>query len=93
MCDCVPRDVCYMWDRVRGRVQNPHVHGDVKNRNPSRKHICAGDIIVDILFSYVHGLSKNRNPSRKHILNPIFRCYMGNLKIEIHHVSTFLKYI
>ena len=49
MCDCVPRDVCYMWDRVhrdvclcacvRGRVQNPHVHGDVKNRNPSRKHI------------------------------------------------------
>ena len=45
--------MCYMWDRVhrdvclcagscacvRGRVQNPHVHGDVKNRNPSRKHI------------------------------------------------------
>ena len=25
-------------------------HGYVKNRNPSRKHICAGDIIEDILF-------------------------------------------
>ena len=40
--DRVHRDVCLCAGScacVRGRVQNPHVHGLSKNRNPSRKHV------------------------------------------------------
>ena len=39
MCACV----C-----VRGRVQNPHVHGLSKNRNPSRKHISKIYLMCDV---------------------------------------------
>ena len=47
------------------------LYGQLKNRNPSRKHISHRDIIgpqIDEVFQVLHGDAKNRNPSRKHIL-------------------------
>ena len=46
------------------------LNGDVKNRNPPRKHISGGDIIgpsIGCLIEVLNGDVKNRNPPRKHI--------------------------
>ena len=44
--------------------------GELRNRNPSRKHFSAADIIgpsIGCLISVLDGDVKNRNPSYKHI--------------------------
>ena len=43
--------------------------GDVKNRNPPRKHIVEADIIgpsIEACFEVPHGETRIRHPSRKH---------------------------
>ena len=58
------------------------LNGDVKNRNPSRKHLFGGLIMVvlflrsiEACFEVPHGDVKIRHPSRKHISGGDIMCH------------------